>query len=229
MNGKKLAGENAANLVRDGMTVGLGTGSTVYYTIQKLAERIVNEGLRITGVATSKHTERLAQDLGIPLVALADVDFIDITIDGADEVTPTLDLVKGGGGALFREKLVAVQSKRLVVVADQVKRVNKLGAFPVPIEVVPFAWEIIMRGLLHLGAKPKLRMLVDEPYVTDNGNYILDASFEQIDNPQELEQHLKLMNGVVESGLFVGIADTAFIGSNDNVIVLNNVNNSKGR
>lgn len=199
---KQAVGEKAAEFVKDDMIVGLGTGSTVYYTILKLGER-VKDGLRIQGVPTSKETEKLARQIGIPLVTLADVNKLDLAIDGADEVDNQFALIKGGGGALLREKMIAKASEQFIVVADSTKLVQTLGAFPLPVEVVRFGWEMTAKHIRDLGCVPRLRLLEDHtPFITDNGNYIMDCHFQEIKRPQELEVTLNMMPGVVENGLF---------------------------
>jgi ribose 5-phosphate isomerase A len=217
LNAKQLAGKKAAEYVADGMTVGLGTGSTAYWMVEYLGER-VRDGLSIRGVPTSKRTEEQARRLGIPLVTFHEVQQLDVTIDGADEIGPNLALIKGGGGALLREKLVAAASKKMIVVADQSKVVDVLGKFPLPVEVVPFAWEVTARRVEELGCHPHARRDGVGLYVTDNGNYILDCECGQILQPDELERSLKLTTGVVDCGLFVGIADTAIVASDDGSI-----------
>ncbi|ASS73664.1 ribose 5-phosphate isomerase A [Tumebacillus algifaecis] len=220
MNGKQLAGEQAAQYVENGMIVGLGTGSTVYYSIVALGRRI-REGLQIQCIPTSKQTEHLANELSIPLISLKDVEKLDITIDGADEIDPNLNLIKGGGGALFREKLIASLSDRLVIVADQVKTVERLGAFCVPVEVVPFATDVVARTISTMDGSATLRCdQEDVPFVTDNGNYILDCNFGHIEQPLQLDRELKQHIGVVETGLFVDMVGVALVGSPDGVSVL---------
>lgn len=199
---KQAVGEKAAEFVKDDMIVGLGTGSTVYYTILKLGERVKN-GLRIQGVPTSKETEKLARQIGIPLVTLADVNKLDLAIDGADEVDNQFALIKGGGGALLREKIIAKASEQFIVVADSTKLVQTLGAFPLPVEVVRFGWEMTAKHMRDLGCVPRLRLLEDHtPFITDNGNYIMDCHFQEIKRPHELEVALNMIPGVVENGLF---------------------------
>jgi ribose 5-phosphate isomerase A len=216
MNAKQLAGERAVEFVEDGMTLGLGTGSTVYWTIERLGA-LVKGGLRVRCVPTSRRTGEQAARLGIPLVTFADVQQLDLTIDGADEINNSLALIKGGGGALVREKLVAAASRRMIVVADATKRVGVLGKFPLPVEVVPFAWEVTARRVAALSCSPALRRDGGEPYLSDNGNYILDCDCGAIDDPAKLERELKLLTGVVECGLFVGLADLAVIATGDDV------------
>jgi ribose 5-phosphate isomerase A len=216
---KKRAAERAVGFVEDGQVVGLGTGSTTRYAILALG-RLVRDGLKIKGIPTSKDTERLAREIGIPLVDLNDVDKIDITIDGADEVNPAFHMIKGGGGALTREKLVAICSDRRVIVVDEQKLVPVLGrAFRLPVEVLPFAWRLAATRLSALGCVPSLRERDAKLFETDNGNYILDCQFDGIADPASVEKSIKLMPAVVECGLFIGIADTLVIGQSDTVEV----------
>lgn len=214
MNLKQLAAEKAVEYVKDGMHVGLGTGSTAYWAILKIGER-VREGLSIQAVATSKASEKLAKEQGIPLIPFDRIQGLDLTIDGADELDRGLHLIKGGGGALLREKIVAFHSKELIIIADESKLVDKLGTFPLPVEMVPFAYEWTMASLERLGAKPMLRTDDESIYVTDNGNYIADCRFGEIDNPNELHQKLLHLPGVVDNGLFIGLATRAVIGHSD--------------
>jgi ribose 5-phosphate isomerase A len=219
MNLKQQAGEKAVEFVKDGMTIGMGTGSTVYWTIRRLGE-LVREGLKIRIVPTSKQTENLAIEHHISLVTFADVRELDLTIDGADEINPALDLIKGGGGALMREKLVATASKQLIVVADQSKVVSHLGAFPLPVEVVPFGWETTIRRIENLKLSAALRIREGKVFITDNGNYVLDCHCGKIENPTNLHRELKLLTGVVETGLFTGMASIAVIASGDGVRII---------
>ncbi len=214
---KEAAGRAAAKLVRDGDVVGLGTGSTAYFAVVALGER-VKAGLKIIGVPTSVQTADLARQLGIPLTTLDEHPEIDITIDGADEVDPKLNLIKGGGGALTREKVVASASKRMVVVADSTKAVPALGKFPLPVEIIDFARTVIEKKIASLGATTKLRTKPDgQPFITDNGNQILDCSFGKIDDPPALARSLSDMPGVVEHGLFIGVAKLALVGRGTSV------------
>ncbi|UKS29227.1 ribose-5-phosphate isomerase RpiA [Paenibacillus sp. HWE-109] len=218
MDKKKLAGEQAATYIEEGMILGLGTGSTVYWTIQKLGE-LVKQGLRIKGIPTSKATEQQARELGIPILDISEVQEIDLTIDGADEVNPHFALIKGGGGALFREKMVASLSRRLLIVVDDSKVVNTLGKFPLPVEVVPFGWEITSRNIAKLGCSPELRLHTAGPFITDNGNYILDCYFTEIQHPEVLNEQLTKIIGVVETGLFVNMAEMIIVGGDNGVSV----------
>jgi ribose 5-phosphate isomerase A len=209
---KEDAGRAAAKLVRDGDVVGLGTGSTAYFAVIALGER-VKAGLKILGIPTSLQTADLARAVGIPLTTLDQHPELDITIDGADEIDSKLNLIKGGGGALLREKVVASASKRMVVVADSSKVVPTLGKFPLPVEVISFARAVVEKKIASLGASVKLRANRDgSPYITDNGNQILDCSFGKIEDPAILARSLSDMPGVLEHGLFVGLAESAFVG-----------------
>jgi ribose 5-phosphate isomerase A len=214
---KKAAGRAAAELVRDGDVVGLGTGSTAYFTVVALGER-VQTGLKIVGIPTSVQTADRARAVGIPLTTLDEHPEIDITIDGADEVDRQLRLIKGGGGALLREKVVASASKRMVVVADSGKMVPVLGKFPLPVEIISFARTVVEKKIVALGASPKLRTRPDgSAYLTDNGNQILDCSFGKIDDPPALALTLSRTPGIVEHGLFIGLATLALVGRGDRV------------
>ena len=221
LDGKQRAGEKAVEYVQEGMYVGLGTGSTVYWSILKLGE-LVKNGLHVGCIATSKQTEALATKLGIPLVDISVCTQLDVTIDGADEVDECFNLIKGGGGALFREKMVASISRRLVVVVDASKCVKTLGKFALPVEVVQFGWNVTSQRVAELGCRPRLRMENEAPYITDNGNYIVDCAFDAITDPAALNRQLHQITGVVETGLFVGMADALVIGKQDTVIVKEN-------
>ncbi|MFL6333921.1 MAG: ribose-5-phosphate isomerase RpiA [Pyrinomonadaceae bacterium] len=222
MDAKQRAGLKAAELVEDGMRVGLGTGSTAEWLVARLGERVRDEGLRVRCVPTSRRTEEQAQGLGIPLVTLGEVGALDIAIDGADEIGPGLALIKGGGGALLREKLVASAAGRFVVIADSSKLVEVLGRFPLPVEVVRFGWELTARRVSGVaGVESVLRRDAGgEPYVTDNGNYILDCRCGEIQDPARLEHELKRLTGVVETGLFVGMDHLAIVGTDSDVKVI---------
>ena len=218
---KAAAGRRAADFVEDGATLGLGTGSTVQPFLERLAERIASEGLTVRGVPTSEGTAAIARELGIPLASLTEVDRIDLTVDGADEIDPAFDMIKGGGGALLREKVVACLSAREVIVVDPAKVVARLGTtFRLPVEVVPFALPVVERAVRGLGLEPRLRDLTGAAhaggYRTDNGNAILDcAAPDGIADPARLELELDAIPGVVESGLFVGLAHTLVVGHPD--------------
>ena len=219
---KKAAGEAAAALVESGMVVGLGTGSTAAWFVKALAAR----RLDITGVPTSQATADLAQGLGIRLGELGQVREIDLTVDGADEIGPGLSLIKGGGAALLREKLVWEASRRCVVIADAAKRVPVLGRFPLPIEVVAFGHETTALRICDalsecdIGAAPRLRLRDGAPVRTDNGNLIYDAPCGRIDEPSALAAALKSVTGVVDHGLFLDLADQALVGQAEGVVTL---------
>ncbi len=215
--GKQAAGEVAAKLVRDGMVVGIGTGSTVAYFIEALGRRVQTEGLKIRGIPTSEVTVAHATRLGIPLVPLTPQTRPDLTIDGADEANPKLDLIKGAGGALLREKLVAAASSEFVVIADASKRVEHLGAFPLSLAVVPFAVANLVAQLKdEFEVTPRLRLLTDgEPFISDDGLSILDLPFGIIKRPAILDKRLKVMTGVVETGIFIGLATRMLLGHPD--------------
>lgn len=223
----KLAASRAAvALVVDGMKLGLGTGSTASIMVEVLAERVNAEGLNLRCAATSKATADLATRLGLRIESLDEIGWLDLTIDGADEVDADLNLIKGGGGAHLREKIVARASDRMVVIADPGKVVEHLGAFHLPVEVVPFGWEstreLILRALagLDLTDRPVLRRKRgDDPFITDEGNFILDLSLEVIPDAHALARALSAIPGVVEHGLFLGICDLAIIGRPDGTVV----------
>ena len=225
MDAKQRAGYRAAEFVEDGMRVGLGTGTTARWLVERLGERVRAEGLRVRCVPTSRRTEEQARALGIPLVTLGEAGELDIAIDGADEVGPGLALIKGGGGALLREKLVAAAARRFVVIADGSKRVGVLGRFPLPVEVVQFGWELTARRVSGVvGVKPALRLGAGgTPFVTVNGNFILDCRCGVIRDPARSERGLKSLAGVVESGLFVGMADSAVLADEEGVQVIRNL------
>ncbi|MGE0543725.1 MAG: ribose-5-phosphate isomerase RpiA [Dehalococcoidia bacterium] len=218
---KRQAAEQALAFVRDGQVVGLGTGSTAEYAIRGLAVR-VREGLQITGVPTSEASARHARELGIAVVSLNDVASIDVTIDGADEVDPQYNLIKGAGGALTREKLVARATRQQIIVVDSSKLVDVLGAaaYPLPVEVLPFGWRTAQQGLALLGCDAELRIAGNGPTVTDNGNYVIDCRFGGIPDPAALEAAIKQLPGVVDSGLFVGLTAMLVVAGPDGVEVI---------
>jgi len=220
---KKSAAEAAAQLVQDGMVVGLGTGSTAAFFVNALAERISREGLRASGIPTSQQTAELARSLNVPLATFTEHPELDLTVDGADEIElGTLYLIKGHGGALLREKIVAAASKRVVIVADETKLVERLGSlYPVPVEVVQFGWEVTDKRLQKLGAITSLRRGADaKPFLTDCGNYIIDCAFGPMNKPKEIAHHLDHVVGSVEHGLFLGFASQVFIGGREGMKVL---------
>lgn len=208
---KAAAARRSLEFVRDGMVVGLGSGTTAKYVIELLGAH-VRAGLRIRGIPTSKASAELALAQGIPLTGFDEVEATDVTIDGADEIGPGLVLIKGGGGALLHEKIVASSSRKLVIVADERKLVERLGRFPLPVEAIPFAAAPVRRKLESLGGNPHLRLAPGGgPYVTDEGNWIFDCSFGSIPDPASLAQALKSITGVVEHGLFLGLASVAVV------------------
>ena len=209
---KKRAAERALDFVFNDQIVGLGTGSTISFALMELGKR-VSEGLTIKGVPTSKATERIARELGIPIIPFNEVQNIDVVIDGADEIDSTFNMIKGGGGALTREKLIALAAHKRVIVVDCSKIVRRLGEkFSLPVEVLPFAWRSCSKKLEGLDCQPYLRQTDQSVFETDNGNYILDCKFDGINNAVELECEIKKIPGIVESGLFVGITDVLVVG-----------------
>jgi len=228
---KFVAAKRAVDYVQDGMRLGLGTGSTAAWMVRCLAERIREEGLQVIGVPTSTRTADLARDLGIEVTSLDEAKWLDLTIDGADEVDPELNLIKGGGGALLQEKIVATASDRMVVITDAGKEVTALGAFPLPIEVIPFGWQttkaLVEETLINmdvLGRDTTLRMNDDRPYVTDEGNYILDLHLRRIGNARQLSLVLNQVPGVVENGLFIDICDVVIVGHGDGRVQVRDIN-----
>ena len=213
---KQLAAEAAVALVEDGMTLGLGTGSTAVFAVRKLGGR-VRGGLKITGVPTSQATHDLALREGIPLIAIEEVTRLDLTLDGADEFDPALNLIKGGGGALYREKIIAAASERLAIFADASKRVRVLGRFPLPVEVNPFGWSLTAANIAALGAEVRLRRAGDAPFLTDNQGYLLDCAFGEIPRPAELEAELRKIVGVNVTGLFVAMAERVLLAEDGTV------------
>ena len=217
---KKAVAEKAVNeYVKDGMTVGLGTGSTAYYAIKRLGERVKEEGLKIECTATSVRSEELAKEFGLVVLDVDDVDHIDVTIDGADEVDPNMQLIKGLGGALIREKIVAAASEREVIIVDETKLVDVLGTkCPLPVEVLKFGHKKTKFALELQGCEAKLRTVDQQPFVTDNGNYIYDCKFDSIQNPFFLESRINVIPGTVDNGLFLNTASTVLISHSDGTI-----------
>ncbi len=217
---KQAAAAKAVEYIEEGMVLGLGTGSCAAKMVDLLGKRVA-AGLRVTGVPTSEATAAQARALNIPIVGLDEVSVIDLTIDGTDEVDPEGRLIKGGGGAHLREKIVASLSDRMIVIAEAKKKVRQLGAFKLPVEVVRFAAGALKPKLEALGSVPTLRLAKDgTPFLTDEGNYIYDCAFGKIDDPEELALTLSTMPGVVEHGLFIGYADLVLIGTDDGVEVI---------
>jgi len=224
------AARRAVDLVEDGMKLGLGTGSTAAWMIRTLAERVKTEGLRLTCVPTSVRTADLGRELGLKIVSLEEAGWLDMMIDGTDEFDPNLTLIKGGGGAHLMEKIVATASDKMVVITDASKEVKTLGAFPLPVEVVPFGWQasrMLIEELLNamdvMGTQASLRMNGGRPYITDEGNHILDLSLGRIGNPRQLSLALNQVPGVVENGLFIDICDVVVIGFSNGMVELRDI------
>ncbi|MBC7935136.1 MAG: ribose-5-phosphate isomerase RpiA [Rhizobacter sp.] len=215
---KQLAAREAVGYLKNSMIVGLGTGSTAHYAIKEIGY-LVQQGLDIKAVATSESTAALAGTLNIPLLDINTVNSIDITIDGADEFTPDLFLMKGGGGALFREKIVATITKEQIIIADSTKLVSKLGKFKLPVEVIPFALNYVITQISQLKAIPLLRMVKAAPFITDQGNYIIDIDFGLIDEPPLLAAKLDLIEGVVAHGLFINLANKIIMGKGNELVL----------
>ncbi|MCU4653980.1 ribose-5-phosphate isomerase RpiA [Roseibacterium sp. SDUM158016] len=227
---KYVAARRAIEYVEDGMRVGLGTGSTAAWMVKCLGEVVREEGLMVTTVATSVRTAELARKVGLPVATLDEVRWLDLTIDGADEFDPGLNLIKGGGGALLHEKIVATASDQMVVIADRTKQVDRLGAFPLPVEIIPFGWqttkalvEEILANVEVLGRSVAIRMNGSEPFRSDEGNLILDLHLRRISNPAQLSLVLNQIPGVVENGLFLDICDVAIVGNADGTVELHDI------
>ncbi len=216
---KQRAAEHAVSLIENKMKVGLGTGSTAKFAVEALGRR-VREGLKVHGVPTSESTRKLAQEQGIPVLSFDDVERLDLCFDGADEVDKDLNLTKGGGGALLREKVVAYSSERFYCIVDDGKLKDKLHAFPLPVEIVPFAQKVVERALRRLGLEPTLRVRDGKTYVTDNGLWIVDCKMAPVDDPPRLATALSAIPGVAEHGLFCGMVHTLIAGTDDGVKVV---------
>lgn len=218
---KEDVGKRATELVEDGFVVGLGTGSTTHYFIKHLGERVKNEDLDILGIPTSFQSLILAKEAGIEITTLNEHD-VDLAVDGADEVDSSLDLIKGGGAAHTLEKLVDSSADKFVVIVDESKIVSHLGDFPVPIEIIPESLRLVKNAVIGLGGSPELRMGVkkDGPVITDNGNFVLDAKFDRIENAYELEIELNTIPGVVENGIFSGITDKIIVGFDTGIEII---------
>ncbi|MCI2397917.1 ribose-5-phosphate isomerase RpiA [Aliiroseovarius subalbicans] len=228
---KFVAAKRAVEFVQDGMRVGLGTGSTAAWMVRCLGELIREDGMKITGVPTSSRTAELARQVGINVVSLDEARWLDLTIDGTDEYDSDLCLIKGGGGALLQEKIVATASDQMIVIADPTKQVDTLGAFPLPVEVIPFGWqttkaliEEMLVSMDVLGQQSSLRMNGDAPFVTDEGNHIVDLHLQRIGNPRQLSMVLNQIPGVVENGLFIDICDVVVIGHGDGRVEVTDIN-----
>lgn len=221
MSLKEIVGRKAADYVQDGMVVGLGTGSTAYYFVDEVGKRVQN-GLNIVGVTTSLATKAQAEALGIPLKSVDEVDVIDVTVDGADEFNLRLNGIKGGGGALLFEKIVAKNSRQIIWVVDEKKKVETLGAFPLPVEVVRYGSEQLMRYFHKKGYSPVLRQRDNQAYVTDDGNYIIDLHLNAIIDEYALAEELDRLTGVVEHGLFLDMTNIVLMGTNEGIEVFSN-------
>lgn len=219
MNEKQLAAEKSIEFVKDGMTLGLGTGSTVFFLVKKLAE-LVKQGLNIKCVSTSNQTSELAKSLGIKIVNLNEVDHIDLTIDGADEVDKNLNGIKGGGGALLFEKIVAKASNKVIWIVDSSKYVKKLGKFPLPVEIISFGSKQLLKRFTDNGYKPEIRKNGSDIYITDSGNRIIDLHLNEIEDSLKLEQEIKLIPGVVEVGLFNNIVNMVIVGKENSTEIV---------
>ena len=217
---KQRSAEAACEYVKDGMIVGLGTGSTAEFAVKKIGE-LVRNGLSIRGIPTSDSTKILAESEGIPLIDFSETMFIDLTIDGADEIDANLNMIKGGGAALLREKIVASASREEIIIVSVSKLVQQLGAFPLPVEVIPFGWQVVFNQLESLQGNPELRLKQGQPSVTDQGNFIVDCHFRKIENPEQLEQHLNMIPGVVENGLFINLCTRMIMADGENIIIKN--------
>jgi ribose 5-phosphate isomerase A len=217
---KEAAARASLRFVKDGQVVGLGTGSTAAYFIKLLGAEVKN-GLRVRGIPTSVRSRELAVSLGIPVITLDDCQEIDVTVDGADEVDPHLRLVKGGGGALLREKIVASATRQMIVVADASKQVQRLGKFPLPVEVIRFAQALVAKRISAMGAEVQLRRdAAGNVYLTDENNHILDCRFGEMRDPDRLARELSEMPGVVEHGLFIGMASVALFARGSEIVEL---------
>ncbi|HEX6880836.1 MAG TPA: ribose-5-phosphate isomerase RpiA [Terriglobales bacterium] len=208
---KKLAGETVARWIPSGALIGIGSGTTAAYFIRELGRRVREEGLRVTGVPTSEESEQLSRELGIPLTEPRRGLMLDFVVDGADELTPELHLIKGGGGKLFREKVIATASKYMIIIADSSKPVPVLGKFPLPVEVVPFSEPFILDRISELGANPVLRQRAGSTFLTDQNNWIIDCHFHAIPDPLSLGEKLKRITGVLDHGLFLNMAKLAVV------------------
>ncbi len=215
---KQLSAEAACDYVKDGMIVGLGTGTTAEFAVRKIG-KLVREGLSIRGIPTSNRTKELAEAEGIPLIDFSESMFIDLTIDGADEIDGNLNMIKGGGAALLQEKIVASVSKAEIIVVNRTKLVDQLGAFPLPVEVIPFGWQVVFNQLESLHGNPDLRLNKGQPQVTDQGNYIIDCHFRKIEIPKLLEHQLNMIPGVVENGLFINLCTKMILADGEQLIV----------
>jgi len=216
---KKIAGEKAAEYIKDGMIIGLGSGSTVYWMLKRLGE-MVEQGMNVKGISSSIRTEGWSREFGIPQTDFSEVQLLDLAIDGANEIDPQFNLLKGGGGSLVREKIVNANSAKLIIIADESKLVSQLGKTPLPVEILRFGWEVTAIKIAQLGCTPVLRSREGVSFVSDNGNYIVDCEFETIPNPEKLHHELKQIVGVVETGLFIGMTDIVILAGETEVKII---------
>ena len=215
---KQLSAEAACDYIKDGMIVGLGTGTSAEFAVRKLGS-LVRDGLSIRGIPTSNRTKKLAESEGIPLIDFSESMFIDLTIDGADEIDGNLNMIKGGGAALLQEKIVASVSRKEIIVGSKTKMVDHLGSFPLPVEVIPFGWQVVFNQLESLNGNPELRLNNGQPLLTDQGNYIVDCHFRKISNPKLLENQINMIPGVVENGLFINLCTKMILADGEKLIV----------
>ncbi len=221
MEQKRIAGEKAAEYIKDGMTIGLGTGSTAYYMVEAVG-KLVAGGMKLRAVPTSNATEAQAKSLGIPLISIEEAEYLDLAIDGVDEIDPQFNAIKGGGGALFREKVVASAAKEVIWIMDNSKLVDAVGAFPLPIEILPYGYTHVLRQMDELGLKPVLRVKDGKTFVTDNGNYIADLHLGAPMNIAEVAAKLQGMVGVLETGLFLNMCKRIIVGTDDGIKIIEN-------
>jgi len=221
MNEKQIAAEKAVEFIQNGMILGLGTGSTVNFFLKKLSEK-VKKGLQITGVSSSNSTTSLALSYNIPLISINEIEEIDLTVDGADEIDEQFNGIKGSGGALLYEKIIASISKKNIWIVDSSKLVSRLGKFPLPVEVVSFGFKQTLNKLKQAGFNPSLRIKNGEIFQSDGGNYVVDLKLGKIENPGKLSREIKLINGVIDNGLFINTPDLILVGYKDEVKVLEN-------
>ena len=221
MNKKKIAGEKAVEYIKDGMILGLGTGSTAYYMINKVGE-LVEKGMKLKAVATSKSTEILAEELKIPLVPIDEVDKIDLAIDGVDEIDREFNAIKGGGGALFREKIVANLAKKVIWIMDDSKLVENIGEFPLPVEILPYGYKHTIKKLENYSLNPIIRIKENKIFITDNGNYIVDLHIGKPINISDIYSKISRIPGVLEIGLFINMCNFIIVGTNNEVKVIEN-------
>lgn len=222
MEQKKIAGEKATEYIKDGMVIGLGTGSTAYYLIAKVGE-LVSQGMNIKAVATSMSTEKLIYELKIPHVKIDEVDSIDLAIDGVDEIDPQFNAIKGGGGALFREKVVASLAKEVIWIMDESKLVEAIGAFPLPVEILPYGYTHLLKKMEDFSLNPVLRKKDNEIVITDNGNFIVDLHIGKPMNIKDVTEKLNSLTGVLETGLFLNVCRRIIVGTDKGLKIIENL------